>query len=259
MMSSETWSKLLLLNAALVLFVSTVYTMGLVRRIGEAQAASSSPYPTLAAELKPFVAQGILAVGLSVVGIVASFVKQKWMVKAVFVLIVSVEACATYVNHAAMTRGFAKCHVLYGPTSVTVFHAAIVHICGRVGALLFGAEQVTVPGDAIAEARCIDAVHTVFATSVIVILSAMSLMMCAACKTHEAIAAETLAESECVPCDDDEEDELLASSKLNRQQPGSPSAISAFFAAPLTHRDDDEEGLQKVVPVIPLLRQGNIR
>ena len=160
-MSSETWSKVLLLVSTIVFVISSAYTLRLTARLHKASAlpSTTSPFPSSRDELKPFVVQGILCVALSIVAIAASFIKRRCVIRIVFLAIIVVELYAVYTNRTAMHAGFLKCH-----------------------------EQHELQLDI--EEQCLFLVQSLFGSVTIIRVCFLALIMCAACKTEEALVGE---------------------------------------------------------------------
>lgn len=200
-LSSETWSKLLLLNAAIVLVVSSLFTLATVQRLmAERQRCAEDAAMTpsaddimLRASLHSLAVVGALIVGLSIVAIAASFLKHKCLLNMLFLLICGIEVYATYANRQSMQRGYAHCHDLYGPSIQRVVHIVFVRLGGLVFGVVAGMGDVALPGHPAAEAQCLNAVHSIFATVVVAVMSLLSLMLCAGCGTQQAMLEEEAA------------------------------------------------------------------
>ena len=202
MVSSESWSKVLLLNATILLVISSAFTLDMCHRYSTAVVApnSSTALPSGRDELKPFILQGVMGITLSVTAIVASFMKCRFVIRFVFIAVLIMELCAVYTNRTAMRAGFSKCHQQFGPSIQRVCAVFAARVFGDKVALFMVTGTAIVHGDADAEEACVDSVHSLFSTATTVMVSLLSLVMCAACKAHEAIVDEEHLLCEDVDC-----------------------------------------------------------
>ena len=158
---SETWSKILLFNATIMLVIASVFAFDMFYRhqAADVTASETSALPSSRDELKPFLLHGLLCVLLAIVAILASFLKHRAVIRGVFVAIIIVELCAVYTNRTAMHAGFGKCHQQH-------------------------------EHDSDGEELCVYNVHAIFGTATIFRVLYLALIMCTACKTDEAISGE---------------------------------------------------------------------
>ena len=161
MSSSELWSKALLLCSAITLVIVSAFTLDMTRRFWRADhhPSSFSALPSGRDEIKPFILQGLLGIGLCLICITASFFKHRVLVRGVFAAVIVVEVYVVYTNRLAMNTGFDKCHGHY-------------------------------KGDASGEELCLRTVHSLFASTTLARVWFLALLLSTACKTDEALTDE---------------------------------------------------------------------